>query len=95
MEPIAPEPRVGWESVVYAKDQPEYIPLPVNRTDTGELETKWKLTWWERWRVLWHGTMYIHILTFNQRLQPIKVMVDREPEPGPPNHPNCKCVVDL
>jgi hypothetical protein len=57
-------------NVVYAKDQPEYLPLPVHRGITGEVTSCWLLNWKERIQLLFTGKIYWTILTFNQPLQP-------------------------
>jgi hypothetical protein len=57
-------------NVVYAKDQPEYLPLPVHRSITGEVTSCWLLNWKERLQLLFTGKIYWTILTFNQPLQP-------------------------
>ena len=38
----------GSRPVVIAKDQPEYVPLPVVRTPDGQVITRWELTPEER-----------------------------------------------
>lgn len=58
------------QNCVYAKDQPEYLPLPAHKTDYGEVTSCWKLTWRERLRVLVSGRIWWSQLTFNQPLQP-------------------------
>lgn len=55
---------------VYAKDQPEYLPLPVYRTADGMVISCWRLTLRERLRVLFAGKIWLSVLTFNQPLQP-------------------------
>lgn len=78
MKPTTPEPRPGASSVIFAKDQPQYIPLPANVSgNTGYVETKWKLNWKERWQALVQGTIYLTVRTFNQPLQPIRGSVLR------------------
>ena len=62
-------------NVIYAKDQPEYIPLPVHRTEDGMVTSCWKLAFKERLRVLFFGRIFISQLTFNNPLQPIKPFV--------------------
>lgn len=59
--------------IVYAADQPEYLPLPVVclAGDHGMVVSCWSLTWRERLRVLFTGRLYISILTFRKALQPI------------------------
>lgn len=83
MKPVAPEHRCGYSQVVFAKDQPEYIPLPANFNGV-EVETKWRLTWRERLSVLFRGSIYLSLLTFGKPLQPIRLSVLREPDDGDP-----------
>jgi hypothetical protein len=68
---------------VYAKDQPEYLPLPVRRFDgnppgAGGVTSCWELTWLERLKIFINGHFYISMLTFDQPLQPIRPHVDLE-----------------
>lgn len=62
---------------VYAENQPEYLPLPVRKAEDGEVVSCWKLTWWERVKVLITGKMWFACLTFNQPLQPQLPMIDK------------------
>lgn len=62
---------------VYAKDQPEYLPLPSRVDSSGTVVTCWKLTWRERLTVLFRGTFYLTLLTFNRPLQPIRCSIDK------------------
>lgn len=66
-------------TVVIAKDQPEYLPLPAHqfKDATGRIACCWKLTWKERIAVLLRGTLWHQILTFNQPLQPQLLTVDK------------------
>lgn len=61
---------------VYAKDQPEYLPLPVHKTVDGMVISCWQLTWRERLKVLFTGCVWYSILTFNRPLQPQRPSVD-------------------
>jgi hypothetical protein len=66
MSPIAfPE-----HNVVLGAQQPEYLPLPAHRSPDGHVVTCWKLTWRERFKVLFVGKVWSHQLTFNRPLQP-------------------------
>ena len=60
---------------VLAKDQPQYNPLPICRTrdDQGRVVFCWKLTWRERFRVLFGGVIWHQVLTFGSLLQPQKL----------------------
>ncbi len=66
------------QNVVYAKDQPEYLPLPAMRTPgvDGELICCWQLSWRERVRVLFTGRIWHSILTFGKPLQPQLLQCD-------------------
>ncbi len=75
--PIEPDQKDGFSRVIFAKDQPEYIPLPAN-TDGHSVETKWKLSWRERLTVLFRGNVYLSLLTFGNPLQPIRLTVNAE-----------------
>lgn len=63
------------QNVVYAKDQPEYLPLPAHRTPDGEVTACWRLSWRERLGLLLTGRVYVTNLTFNGPLQPQRVSV--------------------
>ena len=52
---------------VYAKDQPEYQPLPA-WSDDQETRTAWRLTWVERFTVLFKGTLWLRQLNYGQPL---------------------------
>src|ERR1039458_9488748 len=43
MQPVVPEARSDARAIIYAKDQPEYKPLPAN-VQIPYTETKWALT---------------------------------------------------
>ena len=74
MKPMTPVvPGCTTPEVVYAKDQPEYIPLPSHRTDDGTVITRWKLSIRERIRLLIGGSLWLSVLTFNHPLQPVKL----------------------
>lgn len=58
------------QNVVFAKDQPEYLPLPAYRDEDGTVISCWKLSWKERLKILLTGKLWLSILTFNAQLQP-------------------------
>jgi hypothetical protein len=59
------------QNVVFAKDQPQYMPLPAFVSSNGSLVTScWRMTWGERLRNLITGRVYVSLLTFGQPLQP-------------------------
>lgn len=59
-------------NVIYAKDQPEYIPLPVFKSDTpqGECVSCWSLSFRERIKILFTGKIWVSLMTFNKPLTP-------------------------
>lgn len=59
-------------NVTYAKDQPEYQPLPGCKIESpqGEFITCWQLSFTERIRILFTGKMWACLLTFNKPLTP-------------------------
>lgn len=61
--------------VTYAKEQPEYAPLPVIRNSTGVVLSRWKLTDAEREAVANGADVFLSIWTFNQPLQPLRVEI--------------------
>lgn len=77
MFPVLPEDHEGYRYVTFAKDQPEYIPLP-SITDGRHVITKWKLSWREKIQVLLKGNLYLSLLTYGSPLQPIKLSVYKQ-----------------
>jgi hypothetical protein len=57
------------QNAVLAKDQPEYLPLPVCRRGDRTISC-WKLTFRERVRLLFTGRLWLVQLNFEQALQP-------------------------
>jgi hypothetical protein len=59
-------------NIIFAKDQPEYMPLPAfkNESDKGEVVTCWQLSFRERLRILFKGEIWLSMLTFNKPLIP-------------------------
>ena len=60
-------------NTVYAKDQPEYLPLPVYKSDDGKVVSCWKMSFLERVKIFFTGKLYLMNLTFNHPLQPQKI----------------------
>lgn len=65
------------QKTVYAKDQPEYIPLPVVRlTDpTVPVISRWRLSPEEKLAIENGADVYLTLYTFAHPLQPIKLRV--------------------
>lgn len=73
VEPLAiPD---GARLVVFAKDQPQYIPLPASVDASGLVMTEWEPTADELEALLTGGRIRIWLHTFNQPLQPLSVEV--------------------
>jgi hypothetical protein len=73
------------EEVVYAKEQPEYIPLRCLVTDrehTGKVTSRWTLTPEQRIEVFEGADIFLSLLTFGQPLQPIQMQVGNYTENG-------------
>jgi hypothetical protein len=68
---VSPSRPVDGGHVVYAKDQPEYQPLPAWVRQDGRVVTRWRLTWRERLAVLVGRSLYMEVMTFGRPIQPI------------------------
>lgn len=64
------------QNIVFAEDQPEYNPLPAFADTDGTVLTCWKLSFWERLKILFTGRFYLIVHTFNKPLQPILPLID-------------------
>lgn len=66
-------------NIVYAEDQPEYLPLPALRLGNaeGEIICCWGLTWRERLRLLLTGRIWHSVFTFHQPLQPQLLTIEK------------------
>lgn len=72
MHPVSPVvPSADADEVVYAKGQPEYVPLPSLKTKDGLVLTRWSVNESERQQILEQGYVYLVVNTFNQPLQPL------------------------
>lgn len=68
------------QTVVYAKNQPEYKPLPAHHfpdDPTGRIACCWRLTFRERVRLLFSGLIWQQVLTFHGPLQPQKLTIEK------------------
>ena len=73
-------------NITYAENQPEYLSLPAHKSDDGEVTSCWGLSFFERLRVAVTGRIYLSVLTFNQPLQPLKMLIKKPPTKR--SHPN-------
>jgi hypothetical protein len=67
------------QTVVIAKDQPQYLPLPAYqfKDAQGRIACCWQLTWRERFKVLFSGVLWHQVLTFDKPLQPQLLSTDK------------------
>jgi hypothetical protein len=66
-------------NVIYAENQPEYLPLPAYKIPDdpeGRIIFCWKLSFRDRLRVLFTGKLWHSVLTFNHSLQPQVLMAE-------------------
>lgn len=75
MEPVLKKIPDDWSEVTYAKDQPQYLPLPTLRNADGQVTARWHMTWAEWLRVLLMGDVFVQIHTFNALLASSRVFV--------------------
>jgi len=72
------------QNVVFAKDQPEYLPLPAHRYSgdpRGKITCCWSLTLRERVALLFTGRLWHSVLTFRDPLQPQLLSVEKPDMP--------------
>ena len=68
------------QNVIFAKDQPEYQPLPALRLNTpeGEVISCWRMSIKERIKVLFTGHIWLSLMSFNKPLTPSYMSVSRK-----------------
>lgn len=71
MKPVTPQARPDATAVVFAKDQPEYEPLPANVSADGLVMTEWAPTVREMRTLELGGVIRLWIWTGGQPLQPV------------------------
>ena len=67
------------QTIVIAKDQPEYLPMPayVHPLDLeGTTIICWTFSWKERIKLLFTGILWHRILTFRGPMQPMMLMTE-------------------
>jgi hypothetical protein len=67
------------QEVVYAKDQPKYIPLRTlkSRSPQGAVLSRWTLTPEQRKAVTEGADIFLELLTFHRPLQPIRIAIGK------------------
>lgn len=83
MKPVSPvssdpETRWGVSERQFAKDQPQYLTLPALRFSDGLAVSRWSLSLWERLKILFGGSIYLGLLTYNNPLQPVRLSTSVE-----------------
>ena len=63
-------------NVVWAKDQPEYRPLPAWRNPEESI-SYWRLSWRERLALVLGGGLWVRQANFGQPLQPLLLTLER------------------
>lgn len=63
------------QNIVWAKDQPEYQPLPAYTAGDTTISC-WHLSWRERLKVLWTGRVWMRLMNFGRPLTPSLLEVD-------------------
>jgi hypothetical protein len=72
MTPVAPKAmHEGARLVVFAKDQPEYSPLPAAVSPDGVVMTEWELSAEDLAALLNGGRLRLWVWTFRHALQPV------------------------
>lgn len=66
------------QNVIFAKDQPEYNPLPAFKDEKGNVVTCWDLSDEEIERLIQTKTIYLTVKTFNNPLQPVFITTEFE-----------------
>lgn len=72
MQPI----KFKGHNIVFGENQPQYKPLPAFIDNDGNVVTCWKLTFYERLKILFSGRFYLQTLTFKSPIQPMLPMVE-------------------
>lgn len=66
------------QNTTIAKSQPPYLPFPAHVSWHTNLVTAcWKLTWRERFAILFSGVVWHQISTHGRPLQPQKLTVEK------------------
>lgn len=69
------------QNVVYAENQPEYLPLPAHVSPMdpqGPVISCWNLSFKERLRVLFTGRIWLLLLSFGKPLTPSRISTSKK-----------------
>lgn len=78
MLPISPViPGQDLPEVIIAKDQPEYMPLPVVFFQDGTILSRWHMNQAERTAVAVTGELFINLLLFGRKMPDVNFQIDK------------------
>lgn len=60
-------------NTIIGKNQKQYNPLPAKLEDNGDVTICWKLSWKDRFFLLFTGKIWSKHKTFNKNFQPVKI----------------------
>jgi hypothetical protein len=66
------------QNIIFAKNQKEYLPLPAFVKVDGDVISCWRLSFKERFKILFTGKLWLCVKTFNTKLQPLLPTVDKK-----------------
>ena len=68
------------QNTIFAKDQPEYQPLPALKMNTieGQVISCWKLSFKERMKLLFTGKVWMSLMMFGNPLTPSYLTVNKK-----------------
>lgn len=77
MKPVSPViPGESFPETIIAKDQPEYMPLPVIAMAGGVILSRWEMDEAERKAVSISGELFVCLLTFGGKMPEISFQID-------------------
>ena len=64
----------------YAKDQPQYQPIPVfeDSSPNGTIVSCWELTWKEKLKIIFTGKIWMGLMCFHKPLTPSILSVNKK-----------------
>ncbi len=65
------------QNIIIAKDQRPYSSLPAFITRDTIVISRWRLSFWERIKLLWYGHIWCQQMTFGQQLQPQQLSIEK------------------
>ncbi|WP_277496496.1 hypothetical protein [Elizabethkingia anophelis] len=72
----------------FAKNQPEYKPLPVHIIEDGKVVSCWEFTDEEIEKIKQTKCLYLTMMPFGQPLQPVYITVEKDEVIAKQNKPN-------